>query len=187
MKQSFFKRIILFTLWQWCRLQAALRVAMVNARYGWVKAFNAWPTTSTTGNGNAPAGQYIANGTATTILWGTSNFTNITGFLVVTRIREQTMMAFDTNLEQGDGFTAGKVQGIDGFRMELDVRDDTNQVTSALTVGQRLQLQDGGGLVPGGRTIGSLYSCIITGHDWETAPKIPAGRTLTVEKFLLIT
>jgi hypothetical protein len=144
-----------------------------------------WPTTGPTGGGNAATGQHIANGTGTTLLWGTNNFANITGWLTITKVNQKTIMAYDENLPNGDGLTAGKVQGIDGSRWELDVRDDVNQVTNALTVGQRLVIQDGAGLVPGGAR-GSQYSCIIADHSWEAAPKMPAGRTLSVEKFLLI-
>lgn len=146
---------------------------------------NAWPTTGATGNGNAAAGQYIASGTATTILWGTNNFMNILGFLTITKISQKTMMAFDEKLPNGDGLTAGIVQGIDGFRMEIEVRDDTTQVTTALTVGQRVLIPDGGGLVPNGAR-GATYSGIIADHGWDAAPKTPAGRMLSVEKFILI-
>lgn len=145
----------------------------------------AWPTTGATGSGNAATGQHSATGTGTTVLWGTNNFFNITGWLTVNRISQKTIVAYNDSLPNGDGLTAGKVIGIDGFSMEIEVRDDTNQVTSALTVGQRIQVQDGGGLVPGGRT-GALYNAIIVDHGWDTAPKTPAGRVLTVDKFILI-
>lgn len=145
----------------------------------------AWPTTGATGNGNAATGQYVANGTATTLLWGTNNFASITGWLTVTKVSTRTLVAFEESLPNGDGLTAGHVLGIDGVVHDIEVRDDVNQVTSALTVGQRLAIQDGGGLVPGG-TRGQSYSCIITEHDWDTAPKTPAGRKLTVKKFILI-
>lgn len=145
----------------------------------------AWPTTGATGNGNAATGQYIASGTATTLLWGTNNFSSITGFLTVTRISQKPIIAFDENLPNGDGLTAGKVLGIDGFLTELEVRDDVNQVTTALTVGQRVVIKDGGGLYPGGAR-GTTYTGIITNGGWDTAPKTPAGRTLTIEKFILI-
>jgi len=145
----------------------------------------AWPTTGATGNGNAASGQYVANGTATTLLWGTNNFMNITGWLTITKIAQKTIVAFDENLPNGDGLTAGKVQGIDGFTTEIEVRDDVNQVTSALTVGQRILVTDGGGLYPGGAR-GAQYSGIIKDNGWDAAPKTPAGRMLTVEKFILI-
>lgn len=171
----------------YCKWQAARIVARTKARWpGCEGAVNSWPTTGATGNGNAATGQYIANGTATTLLWGTNNLFPITGWLTVLRVTQRTLMAFDENLPNGDGLTAGKVQGIDGFEMDIEVRDDTTQVTTGLTVGQRLLLQDPGGLVPGGAR-GATYSCILTKHDWETAPKTAAGRTLTVQKFLLIT
>lgn len=145
----------------------------------------AWPTTGATGNGNAATGQYIANGTATTILWGTNNFATITGWLTVTKVSQRTIVAFEEPLPNGDGLTAGLVQGIDGILTDIEVRDDTNQVTAAITVGNRLLLQDGGGLVPGGAR-GATYSGIITEHGWDTAPKTAAGRVLTVKKFFLI-
>ena len=146
----------------------------------------AWPTTGATGNGNAASGQYIANGTATTILWGTNNFVAFTGWLTVLKVNQKVIMAFDENLPTGDGLTAGKVQGIDGAVWEIEVRDDVNQVTTSLTPGQRLLMPDGAGLVPGGAR-GATYSAIIKDHSWDTAPKTAAGRMLTVEKFLLIT
>lgn len=145
----------------------------------------AWPTTGATGNGNAAAGKYLASGTATTLLWGTNNFSNITGFLTVTKIAQKTLVAFNENLPNGDGLTAGKVLGIDGFHTDIEVRDDTNQVTAALTVGQTILIVDGGGLYPGG-TRGASYTGIIVENGWDAAPKTPAGRTLTVEKFILI-
>ena len=145
----------------------------------------AWPTTGATGNGNAAAGQYQASGTATTLLWGTNNFLNIAGFLVVTKIAQKTIVAFNENLPNGDGLTAGKVLGIDGFHTDIEVRDDTNQVVSDLRVGKRILVVDGGGLYPGGAR-GSSYSGIIIDNGWDAAPKTPAGRTLTVENFFLI-
>lgn len=145
----------------------------------------AWPTTGATGNGNAAAGQYIANGTATTILWGTNNFANITGWLTVTKIAQKEIVAFEERLPNGDGLTAGLVQGIDGMETQIEVRDDTNQVTSALQIGQRLMIIDGGGLYPGGAR-GASYSAIMMENSWDTAPKTAAGRTLTVTKFALI-
>lgn len=147
--------------------------------------FNTWPTTGASGAGNAGTGQYIASGNATTILWGTNNWSTITGFLTVTRISQRTLMAFETQLENGDGLTAGFVQGIDGVETDIEVRDDVNQVTTALTVGQTLLIRDGGGLYPGGAR-GATYTGIITKNDWEAAPKTPAGRVLTVKKFALI-
>src|ERR1700676_1388141 len=113
----------------------------------------AWPTTGATGGGNAAAGQYIASGTGTTLIWGTNNILPnqaAMNFLTITKISQRTIMAFDENLPNGDGLTAGKVQGIDGFLMDIEVRDDYNKVTSALTVGQRITVEDNGGLVPGG-------------------------------------
>ena len=148
----------------------------------------AWPTTGATGNGNAAAGQYVANGTGTTLLWGTNNVMGSgtpAGFLTITKISQRTIMAFDENLLNGDGLTAGKVQGIDGFLVDIEVRDDVNQVTSALTVGQRLLVLDNGGLVPGGAR-GAQYSAIMTENDWDAAPRTPAGRRLAAQKFLLI-
>ena len=148
----------------------------------------AWPTTGATGNGNAAAGQYVANGTGTTLLWGTNNVMGSgtpAGFLTITKISQRTIMAFDENLPNGDGLTAGKVQGIDGFLVDIEVRDDVNQVTSALTVGQRLLVLDNGGLVPGGAR-GAQYSAIMTENDWDAAPRTPAGRRLAAQKFLLI-
>lgn len=145
----------------------------------------AWPTTSATGNGNAASGQYIANGTATTILWGTNQYAPLTGWLTVTKISMKTIVAYEEQLPNGDGLTAGLVQGIDGIQTDIEVRDDTNQITSSLTVGNRIVLQDGGGLVPGGAR-GATYSSIITEHGWDTAPKTAAGRMLTVKKFILI-
>lgn len=143
-----------------------------------------WPTTGATGNGNAAAGQYQASGTATTLLWGTNNFSTITGFLTVTSIRQRTLVAFNENLDNGDGLAAGKVLGINGFVTEIEVRDDTNQVTTALTVGQSIVIRDGGGLYPGGAR-GATYTGVIIEADWSAAPKTPNGRTLTVEKFML--
>ena len=145
----------------------------------------AWPTTGATGGGNAASGQYVANGTGTTLLWGTNNFMTITGWLTITKISQKTIVAFNENLPNGDGLTAGKIIGIDGFTTNIDVRDDVNMVTSALTVGQTITVKDGGGLYPGGAR-GATYTGIIVENDWETAPKTPAGRTLTVEKFILI-
>ena len=148
-------------------------------------ALNAWPTTGATGNGNAAANQYIASGTATTILWGTNNFLNIAGFLTVTKISQRTIVAYEDQLPNGDGLTAGLVQGIDGIETDIEVRDDTQQNTTALTVGQTLLIKDGGGLYPNGAR-GATYTGIITKHDWETAPRTAAGRILTVKKFMLI-
>ena len=145
----------------------------------------AWPTTGSTGAGNAASGQYVANGTATTLLWGTNNFMTPTGWLTITKISQKTIVAYKEELPNGDGLTAGQVLGIDGFRTEIEVRDDVNQVTSALTVGQRIAVVDGGGLYPGG-TRGASYSGIIVDNGWDTAPKTAAGRMLTVEKFMLI-
>ena len=145
----------------------------------------AWPTTGSSGGGNAASGQYVANGTGTTLLWGTNNFMTITGWLTITKISQKTIVAFKEELPNGDGLTAGQVIGIDGFRTEIEVRDDENQVTSALTVGQRIMVTDGGGLYPGGSR-GAQYSGIIVDAGWDTAPKTAAGRMLTVEKFILI-
>lgn len=145
----------------------------------------AWPTTGATGNGNAPTGQYIASGTATTILWGTNNWSSITGFLTVTKISQRTINAFKDQLPQGDGLTAGLVQGIDGLLTDIEVRDDTTQVVADLQVGKNLLIRDGGGLYPGGAR-GATYTGIITENGWDTAPRTPAGRVLTVEKFCLI-
>lgn len=145
----------------------------------------AWPTTGATGNGNAATGQYQANGTGTTLLWGTNNLATPTGWLTITKFSEKTLAEL-IKLENGDGLTAGTVQLIDGVQYDIEVRDDTTQITSALTVGQRVAIIDGGGLVPGG-TRGATYSAIITDHGWDAAPKTPAGRMLTAQKFILIT
>lgn len=145
----------------------------------------AWPTTGATGNGNAATGQYIANGTGTTLLWGTNNLANPTGWLTITKFTQKTLAEL-IKLENGDGLTAGTVQLIDGAQWDIEVRDDTTQITSALTVGQRVSIIDGGGLVPGG-TRGASYSAILTDTGWDAAPKTPAGRTLTAMKFILIT
>ena len=148
----------------------------------------AWPTTGATGNGNAATGQYVANGTGTTLLWGTNNIlggATPTGFLTITKISQRTIVAFKDQLPNGDGLTAGQVIGIDGFLMDIEVRDDVNQVTGALVVGQRIYVLDNGGLVPGGAR-DAQYSGIITEHDWDTAPRTPAGRRLAVEKYILI-
>ena len=146
----------------------------------------AWPTTGATGNGNAAAG-YSAAGTGTTVIWGTNNFTSITGFLTVLKISQKTIVAFEEQLPNGDGLTAGYVLGIDGVETEIEVRDDSSQVTSALQVGQRIVVRDGGGLMPSGtRGNNFTYTGIITNNSWDTAPKTPAGRTLTVKNFMLI-
>ena len=95
------------------------------------------------------------------------------------------MIAYETELENGDGLTAGLVQGINGIETDIEVRDDTNQNTTALTVGNTLLIRDGGGLYPGGAR-NATYTGIITKNDWDAAPKTPAGRVLTVKKFALI-
>lgn len=164
---------------------AAFLLDWIHGSAATVMVAMAWPTTGSAGAGNAAAGQYIASGTGTTLLWGTNNFMTPTGWLTITKISQKTIVAFKDELPNGDGLTAGQVIGIDGFRTEIEVRDDVNQVTSALTVGQRITVVDGGGLYPGGAR-GASYSGIITDNGWDTAPKTPAGRTLTVEKFILI-
>lgn len=180
-----FNRISLAIRIAICKWQASRIIARTKLQWpGCQDARNAWPTTGATGNGNADA-NYAASGTATTLLWGTKNFSSITGFLTITKISQKTIMAAEELLPNGDGATAGVVQLIDGTEWNIDVRDDTNQVTAALVVGQTIAIKDGGGLVPGG-TRGQSYTAIIFGNDWETAPKSPAGRTLTVKKFLLI-
>lgn len=141
----------------------------------------AWPTT---GSGSQASG-YVASGTGTTVLWGTKDFLSITGFLTVTKISQKPIMAFSENLPNGDGLTAGKILGIDGVTTQIEVRDDTNQNVSDLQVGKTLLIKDGGGLYPGG-TRGATYTGIIVDAGWDAAPKTPAGRTLTVEKFILI-
>jgi len=109
----------------------------------------------------------------------------IAGFLTITKISQKPIIAFDVNLENGNGHVAGKVLGIDGFKMEIEVRDDTDQPTNLLTVGNRITVYDYAGQAPGGNRNAS-YSAIISDCGWDAAPKTPAGRTLTVEKFLLI-
>ncbi len=149
----------------------------------------AWPTTGATGNGNAATGQYVANGTGTTLLWGTNGILpnqSAQNFLTVTKLSERTIVAFKENLPNGDGLTAGQVIGIDGILVDIEVRDDVNQNTSSIVVGTRIYIYDNGGLVPGGAR-GAQYSGIITAHDWDAAPRTPAGRRLAVEKYLLIT
>lgn len=191
--KNFFKSLVArFNDWrQHRKMLACIRRAAAIVRNSKLEypscegAICGWPTTGASGNGNISAAQYFANGNATGILWGTNNFLNITGFFTVTKISQKTMMAADENLPNGDGQTAGKVQIIDGSSWEIEVRDDVSQVTSALTVGQRLLIPDGGGLVPGGAR-GATYSAIIKDNSWDTAPKTPAGRTLSVEKFVLI-
>ena len=151
-------------------------------------AVNMWPTTGATGAGNAATGQYVANGTGTTLLWGTNNILGAntpTGFLTINKISQRTIVAFKDQLPNGDGLSAGQVIAIDGFLMDIEVRDDVNQVTGTLVVGQRIYVLDNGGLVPGG-TRYAQYSGIITEHDWDTAPRTPAGRRLAVEKYILI-
>jgi len=145
------------------------------------------PTTGATGAGNVAAGQYNATGTATTLLWGTSYLwagAPPTGWLTITDFKQRTKTEL-TELMNGDGLTAGTVQLIDGFIADVEVRDDINQVTSALTSGQRIYIYDAGGLVPGGAR-GSQYRGIIGDHDWNTAPKTPAGRRLSIHVYLLI-
>jgi hypothetical protein len=170
--------------------EAAEIVARIKEQYpGCEGAMNAWPTTGASGNGNAATGQYIANGTwATTLLWGTNNImggSTPTGFLTILDVKFRTL-AEKIPMPNGDGLTAGLVQLIDGVVMDLEVRDDTTQVTTGLTVGQRVYILDNGGLVPGGAR-NAQYSGIITEHDWNTAPKTAAGRRLAVDKYLLIT
>ena len=142
----------------------------------------AWPTT---GSGSVATG-HVAVGTATTILWGTKDFSTITGWLTVLRVSEKTMVAYEEQLPNGDGLTAGLVQGIDGVEWDVEVRDDTTQVPTDLQVGKKLYLRDGGGLVPGNSNRNNIYLCIITANGWDTAPKTAAGRTLTLKKFSLI-
>jgi len=142
----------------------------------------AWPTT---GNGSTASG-YIASGTASTILWGTKDFSTITGWLTVLKVSQKTIVAFEEHLPNGDGLTAGLVQGIDGVVWDVEVRDDVNQIVSDLQVGKRLYLRDGGGLIPGNTNRLQTYLCIITENGWDTAPKTAAGRTLTLKKFSLI-
>jgi hypothetical protein len=71
------------------------------------------------GNGNAATGQYIASGTATTLLWGTNNFMTPTGWLTITKISQKTIVAYKEELPNGDGLTAGQVLGIDLGRLLL--------------------------------------------------------------------
>lgn len=171
-----------------CQREAAQIVARIKAQYpGCEGAMNAWPTTGATGNGNAATGQYSATGTGTTLLWGTGNIfggSTPTGFLTVTDVKQRTLQEL-VKLPNGDGLTAGTVQLIDGFAMDIEVRDDTNQVTTALVVGTRFLVLDNGGLVPGGAR-GAQYRGIMVEHDWNTAPKTPAGRRLAVDIYLLI-
>lgn len=143
----------------------------------------AWPTTGATGAGNA-AGTHLASGTGTTLLWGTANWTNITGWLTVLKISQKVDMAYEEKLPNGDGHTAGLVQGIDSLTWEIEVRDDTQMDVSALQVGKQIVVRDGAGLYPGGAR-GTTYTGIIMGAGWDTAPRTAAGRTLTVTKFCL--
>jgi hypothetical protein len=151
------------------------------------------PTTGATGNGNPAAGSYNASGTATTLYWGTqatavslgSGGGLISGFLTITKISQKTIVAFNEKLPNGDGLTAGQVLGIDGFQTEVEVRDDSNQPVNSLTVGQTVYVADNGGLVPGGAR-GAYYKARIVENGWEAAPKTPAGRTLSLENFILI-
>lgn len=170
---------------QRCQREAARIVAGVKAQYpGCETAMNAWPSTGATGNGNAAAGQYVATGTGTTLLWGTNNAIVATGFLTVTDIKLRTMQEL-IKLPNGDGLTAGTVQLIDGFAADVEVRDDENQVPGNFSVGSRFQINDLGGIVPGGAR-GAFYRAIMIEHDWNTAPKTPAGRRLAMEVYLLI-
>ncbi len=155
---------------------------------GALDAVNAWPTTGPTGNGNVSTGQYVATGTGTTLIWGTTGMMGSpppTGFLTINSIKQRTITEL-TKLPNGDGLTAGTVQLIDGMTTNVEVRDDETQVTTALTVGSRVYVIDNGGLVPGGAR-GAQYRGIMVEHDWDSAPKTPAGRVLAIDVYLLIT
>jgi hypothetical protein len=145
------------------------------------------PTTGATGAGNVAAGQYAATGQATTILWGTNtnsiwNGSPPTGWLTITKFSQKTTSEL-IELPNGDGIIVGTVQLIQGFIADVEVRDDTTQVTTALTTGQRIYVYDNAGLVPGGAR-GAQYRGIIGEHSWDTAPKTPAGRILQIHVYL---
>jgi hypothetical protein len=143
----------------------------------------AWPATGAT-----PATGVAATGVATTMLWGTEDLSAITGFAVITSARQQTLVAFEEEVSNGTGLTAGHIIAKNGAQWELEVKDDTRQVMTNLRVGQTVLVRDGAGLLGGraGSYTTSNYTGIITGHDWNTAPKTSAGRTITVKNFTLI-
>ena len=150
----------------------------------------AWPTT---GAGTLGSG-YLATG-VTTLRWGSKALVTkiagsavTAGVAVVTRFNQRNLVD-NIKLPNGDGLSATRVQIIDGVQWEVTIRDDTSW--SALpAIGSAVVIVDAAGMIyPAGTgpgVPGNLYLATILDNGYDTAPKQPGERTLTLENLVLI-
>jgi hypothetical protein len=80
---------------------------------------------------------------------------------------------------------------VDGVQWDVTVRDTTALVASAgeMQVGMAAVIVDAGGMITGtgvAAGVGGKYACTIVDLGYETAPKQPGERNITVENLVLI-
>lgn len=141
-----------------------------------------WPTT---GAGSLASG-YLASG-VTTIRWGSDELVqNVNGvatssFLIVTRFTERNLVD-KMNFPQGDGLTSTRVMIVDGVQWDVTVRDST-ALTGLPKLGTSVTIVDAAGLID---AVGETYTATVVESTYETAPKQPGERSLTLENLVLI-
>lgn len=153
----------------------------VRLQYPFCKhALNVWPTTGA----GTPGTAYSAQG-VTTIRWGTKDLITTTGWLVVTRFTQKTLVE-NIKLPNGDGITATRIQLMDGQQWDVTVRDDTAMVPPQ--IGDTVAITDAGGLIGAGTiyTTTLRYTATVIETGYDAAPKQPGERTITLENLLLV-
>ena len=146
---------------------------------------NTWPKT---GDGTLATG-YVGTG-VTTICWGTDGLLQspkpASGFYVVTRFTQRPKVE-NIKLTNAVGPTATRILLVQGYTWEITVRDDDGMTPP--DVGDSVTITDAAGIVPasvGGAAQGNVFTATIVENGYETAPKQPGERILTVETLTLI-
>lgn len=140
---------------------------------------NTWPPISGTTTG------YKADGSATTIRWGTDGLLQspkpATGFYTVLRFA-QSVLQDVTPLENGSGVRSGRTWITHGYQWDITVRDDTQMTPPKAK--DSITITDAGGLVAG--TPGQVYTATVIDPSYDASPKQPGERVLRVEALLLV-
>lgn len=133
---------------------------------------------------NPTPNYYLADGAATTIIWGTDGVLDAGSWGAYVCLRFSERPEKETlYVENGTGLKTGRIQIFHGVNCEITVRDDKSVTPPAL--GAKVFIRDSGGLINASNRT-ARYAATVIDIGVSTGPKQAMERTFTLERLYLV-